>query len=444
MELKIIGGGLAGCEAAWQAAQRGVQVKLFEMRPHQTTGAHRTGNLAELVCSNSLGSNLTNRPAGLLKEELRRLGSLLISSADASSLPAGGALAVDRDLFAKIIEEKLSSHPNITIVREEIREIPAAPAIIATGPLTSSRLAQSILKFTGEDQLYFYDAIAPVITRESINMEVAFRANRYAIGDGGEGDYINCPLNKDQYLTFREALIHAKRIPLREFEKEIEDGVKAGEQNYFQACQPIEVIAGRGEMALAFGPLRPVGLFDPHSNNKRPFAVVQLRQENLAGDLYNLVGFQTNLTYSEQAKVFKMIPGLENAAFERFGQMHRNTYLCGPKLLDESLAFKNQPGLFVAGQLAGFEGYAGNIAAGLIAGINATNYIKGIPLLKLPRTTMIGALVHYVTHAEAKNFQPTKAMFGLLPKPEDGLRRKKIERYDFYVERALKHLEPYA
>lgn len=442
MKLTIIGGGLAGCEAAWQAAERGIEVQLFEMRPEQKTGAHRTGNLAELVCSNSLGSNLSNRPSGLLKEELRRMGSLLIACADASSLPAGGALAVDRDLFSKLVEENLTSHPRITIVRQEIQTIPEMPAIVATGPLTSPALVNAIKEFTDEDNLFFYDAIAPVITLESINMEIAFRSNRYSVSENDEGDYINCPLDKEQYSAFREALIQAKRIPLRAFEADIEIGVDAGNAPFFQGCQPIEVIANKGEKALAFGPLRPVGLFDPRMN-RRPHAVVQLRQENLLGNLYNLVGFQTNLTFSEQARVFRMIPGLENASFERFGQMHRNTYLCAPKLLDESLAFLKQPGLFVAGQLAGIEGYAGNIASGLVAGINATNYIKELPPLKLPQTTMTGALIHYIIHANAQNFQPMKAIFGLLPKPGDDVRRKKKDRYDFYASRALNHLEAY-
>lgn len=440
MKLTVIGGGLAGSEAAWQAAERGIKVQLFEMRPMQTTGAHRTSNLAELVCSNSLGSNMINRPSGLLKEELRRLGSLLIACGDASSLPAGGALAVDRGLFSKLIEEKLSAHPNITITRREITSIPEKPAIIATGPLTSLSFVESLKKFTGEDQLFFFDAISPVVTLESINMEIAYRGNRYAIGETSKGDYINCPLDEDEYLTFRKALMKAERVPLRDFEKEIDVGINAGQGQYFQGCQPIEIIASRGVKSLAFGPLRPVGLIDPRTK-RRPYAVVQLRQENLAGDLYNLVGFQTNLTYSEQARIFRMIPGLEKAIFERFGQMHRNTYICAPKLLDENLSFTSQPGLFVAGQLAGIEGYAGNIASGLIAGINAYCYLKGLPPIKLPPTTMTGALLDYIINADANNFQPMKAMFGLLPKPIDEIRRSKKERFDFYADRALKDLE---
>jgi len=442
MKLIVIGGGLAGCEAAWQSAERGVQVELFEMRPDQTTGAHRTANLAELVCSNSLGSNLPNRASGLLKAELRRLGSVLIDCADASSLPAGNALAVDRDLFSACVEQKLTSHPRISIIRREYQSIPQTPAILATGPLTSPSLSQSLRSFTGEDHLFFYDAIAPVVDYESINMNIAFRSNRYGFDSQESGDYINCPFDEESYFKFWEALKDAKRIPMRDFEKGMDLGVNAGGGQYFQGCQPVEVIAQRGEKALAFGPMRPVGLVDPRTG-KRPFAVVQLRQDNLVGNLYNLVGFQTNLTFSEQARVFRYIPGLENATFERFGQMHRNAFIAAPKLLDASLAFIQQPGLFVAGQLAGVEGYAGNIASGLVAGINAAHYLLGYRPIKLPLTTMTGALINYVTHADLKDFQPMKAIFGLLPKPGDDKRRSKRERYDYYAERALLDLEGY-
>jgi methylenetetrahydrofolate--tRNA-(uracil-5-)-methyltransferase len=442
MKLIIIGGGLAGCEAAWQAAERGIQVELYEMRPEQTTGAHRTANLAELVCSNSLGSNLPNRASGLLKAELRRLGSVLIDCADASSLPAGNALAVDRDLFSACVEQKLIAHPMISIIRQEYRTIPQSPAILATGPLTSPSLSQSLMSLTGEAHLFFYDAIAPVVDYDSINLDIAFRSNRYGFDSPESGDYINCPFDKEAYIRFWEALKYAKRIPMRDFEKGVDLGVDAGGEQYFQGCQPVEVIAQRGERALAFGPMRPVGLVDPRTG-KRPFAVVQLRQDNLVGDLYNLVGFQTNLTFPEQARVFKLIPGLENATFERFGQMHRNAFIAAPKLLDESLAFIQQPGLFVAGQLAGIEGYAGNIASGLVAGINAAHYLMGAQPIKLPLTTMTGALINYITHADLKDFQPMKAIFGLLPKPGDDERRSKRERHDYYVERALLDLEAY-
>ena len=442
MKLKIIGGGLAGCEAAWQAAERGIEVELFEMRPKKTTGAHRTANLGELVCSNSLGSNLPNRASGLLKAELRLMKSLLISCADASSLPAGGALAVDRDVFSQLIQEKIEQHPKISVIREEVTALPQGPAIIASGPLTSLALLQSLGSFTGEEHLYFYDAIAPIVDFDSIDMKIAFRANRYDQTDMEEGDYINCPLDEKAYYEFRNELINANRISLQQFESDIDTGVDAGEGQYFQGCQPIEVIAGKGEKALAFGPMRPVGLTNPRTG-RWPFAVVQLRQDNLVGDLYNLVGFQTNLTYSEQARVFRMIPGLEKASFARFGQMHRNAFIASPKLLDSRLAFKQQPNLFVAGQLAGIEGYAGNIASGLVAGINAVRFLRNMPGFELPVTTMTGALIHYITRAELKNFQPMKAIFGLLPQPNDEVRRSKKDRFDYYQQRALEDLNDY-
>ena len=440
MELIVVGGGLAGCEAAWQAAELGISVRLFEMRPEKLTGAHRTGNLGELVCSNSLGSNLPNRAAGLLKNELRRLGSLLIACADASSLPAGGALAVDREVFSKCIQEKIESHPNIHLIRQEVTSIPESPAIIASGPLTSPLLSRAIREFTGEENLYFFDAIAPIVQFDSIDMDIAYRANRYDRGELEEGDYINCPFTQEEYHSFREALITAARIPLKDFEIVIENGVNAGESKYFQGCLPVEVIATRGEKALAFGPMRPVGLTDPKTG-RWPFAVVQLRQDNLAGDLYNIVGFQTNLTFPEQARVFRLIPGLKNAKFERFGQMHRNTFILSPKILDETLACKNKPGLYIAGQLAGIEGYAGNIASGLVAGMNAARYLQHMTPFIFPKTSMIGALMHYISHAEIINFQPMKAMFGLLPHLSDNKRHSKHERYSLYVQRAHQDLE---
>jgi methylenetetrahydrofolate--tRNA-(uracil-5-)-methyltransferase len=443
MKLTIIGGGLAGCEAAWQAAERGVDVALYEMRPYKTTGAHRTENLAELVCSNSLGSNLPNRASGLLKEELRRMGSLLIKCADASSLPAGGALAVDRDQFSGLIKSTLEAHPKIRIIREEVTTIPDDPAIIATGPLTSPALSRALAELTGEEQLYFFDAIAPIVRADSIDMSIAFRANRYEKGEMEEGDYINCPMNAGEYMRFQKELLAAERIVLRDFEAgEIEKGVKAGSDHFFQGCQPVEIIASRGERSLAFGPMRPVGLTDPRTG-RWPFAVVQLRQDNLAGDLYNLVGFQTNLTFPEQKRVFRLIPGLENAQFERYGQMHRNTFIAAPKVLTPNGEFRQKTGLFAAGQLAGVEGYAGNIASGLLSGLNAVQYLRDEAPITLPLTTMTGALMHYITHADLKDFQPTKAMFGLLPKPGDEMRRGKRERFEFYVERARHDLEAY-
>ncbi len=442
MTLKIIGGGLAGCEAAWQAAERGIEVELYEMRPNQMTGAHRSGDLAELVCSNSLGSNIPNRASGLLKEELRILGSMLIGCADASSLPAGSALAVDRNVFSSCVQEKLKNHVRIKLVREEVKRIPASPAILATGPLTSPALSKELQHFTDQKHLFFYDAIAPIVNFDSINMDIAYRANRYDFGDSEAGDYINCPFDEKTYYSFREALIKAKRIPLRDFEDEINLGVQAGSSQYFQRCQPIEIIAASGEKSLAFGPLRPAGLTDPRTG-RWPYAVVQLRQDNLAADLYNMVGFQTNLLFEEQKRIFRMIPGLENASFERYGQMHRNSFIASPILLTESLEFKQQPGLFAAGQLSGIEGYAGNIASGLIAGINAVNFIFGEPPFVLPPTTMVGAMINYITHASIDDFQPMKAMFGLLPKPEDDIRRSKRDRYLFYASRALNELHDY-
>ena len=326
-ELNIIGGGLAGSEAAWQAAQSGLKVKLFEMRPSMPTGAHLGSDLAELVCSNSLGSNLPDRASGVLKNDLRQLSSLLLECAEATALPAGAALAVDREAFAQKVTEKIESHLNIQLIREEVKEIPETPTIIASGPLTSESLSRSIASLSGEEHLFFFDAIAPIVHADSINMEIAFRASRYGTGEQDEGDYINCPLSKDEYYAFVGALQNAERIELRSFEDAILSGVKAGA--FFEGCLPVEVIAGRGEDSLAYGPMRPVGLRDPRTG-KRPHAVVQLRQDNLAGSLYNLVGFQTNLKFPEQKRVLRMIPGLEKAEFERYGQMHRNTFIASP------------------------------------------------------------------------------------------------------------------
>lgn len=442
--LTIIGGGLAGSEAAWQAAQRGIQVKLYEMRPVLATGAHQTPNLAELVCSNSLGSNLPDRASGVLKAELRRLGSLLLEIAEETALPAGAALAVDRERFAEIVTERVSAHPNIELIRAEMPEIPAGPAIIASGPLTSARLSQSLAQFSGEEHLYFYDAIAPIVDAASINLEIAYRASRWDDGEQGEGDYINCPFHlKSDYLAFVEALRTAERIELREFEKPLESGVRAGHETFFEGCLPIEIIANRGEKALAYGPMRPVGLNDPRVS-RRPYAVVQLRQDNLAGNLYNLVGFQTNLTFPEQRRVLRMIPGLEKAEFVRYGQMHRNTFLASPKLLLPTLQTRARADLFLAGQITGVEGYMGNIATGLLAGINAAHRLNGEAVLTLPRESMLGALCHYVTHAEMKDFQPMKANFGILPALE-GIDQKtnKRERAAMYAERAANYLDNY-
>lgn len=426
--LKIIGGGLAGSEAAWQAAERGIQVELVEMRPDVSTGAHITGNLGELICSNSLGSNLPDRATGVLLSELRKCGSLLIKIADRTSVPAGGALAVDREEFSSQITQMLTAHPNIRISHREATEIPAGACVIASGPLTSPALLAPIRKITGQDSLFFYDAIAPVVFKESINMEIAFKASRYGRGEEEEGDYINCPLNQSQYDAFVEALVHAERSQLRDFELDIPGGVQAGTGKYFERCLPVEVLASRGQMALAYGPMRPVGVTDPKTG-RWPYALIQLRQDNLKETLYNMVGFQTNLTFSEQQRVMRMIPGLEQAEFARFGQMHRNTFLMSPQFLKASLQHRDYPGLFWAGQLIGVEGYAGNIASGLVAGINAARWIQGREVFIFPTGTMIGAILDYVAHAKLEQFQPMKANFGLLPPLETEHKLAKREKY---------------
>jgi methylenetetrahydrofolate--tRNA-(uracil-5-)-methyltransferase len=437
-DLIVIGGGLAGSEAAWQAAQRGLHVRLYEMRPYLQTGAHQTNDLAELVCSNSLGSNLPDRASGLLKNEARLLGSMLLECAETAALPAGGALAVDRELFARLVTERVENNPNIEIVREEVKEIPRTPTIIASGPLTSPALSQSIAALSGEEHLFFFDAIAPVIHAESINLNVAFRASRYDTGEQDEGDYINCPFTKEEYYAFVEALLNAERIELHSFEEAIRSGVKAG--HFFEGCLPVEIIAERGVDSLAFGPMRPVGIRDPRTG-RRPYAVVQLRQDNLAGSLYNLVGFQTNLKFPEQKRVLRLIPGLENAEFMRYGQMHRNTFIASPRLLRPTLQHIDREDLLFAGQITGVEGYMGNIATGLLAGINAARLHHNEELLIAPSTTMLGSLCHYVTHADLKDFQPMKANFGILPALEFTSKIGKRDRGKAYAERALTDLQ---
>lgn len=437
--LKVIGGGLAGSEAAWQAARRGVHVDLFEMRPGQTTGAHVGGFLAELVCSNSLGSDLPDRASGVLKNELRAMDSLLMRCAEEAAVPAGGALAVDRDAFAGAVTRTLEEHPRVTIHRREVTEIPAGPTIVASGPLTSARLSQDIARLMGEDHLYFYDAIAPIVARDSIDMSVAFRASRYDRGVQEEGDYINCPFTQEEYRAFQEALVAAERIELKAFERELESGVRAGMHTYFEGCLPVEILARRGEKSLAYGPMRPVGLTDPRTG-RWPHAVVQLRQDNLAATLYNMVGFQTNLKFSEQRRVFRMIPGLERARFARYGQMHRNTFIFAPRVLRPTLQFRERDELFFAGQITGVEGYVGNIATGALAGWNAARLMSGASPLVMPRETMLGALCHYVTHASEADFQPMKANFGVLPPLEDGVRRNRRERARAYAARSRETL----
>jgi methylenetetrahydrofolate--tRNA-(uracil-5-)-methyltransferase len=446
-EITIVGGGLAGTEAAWQAAERGVNVKLYEMRPRKMTPAHTTSRLAELVCSNSFGADQIDRAPGLLKHELRQLGSLMIDCATAATVPAGGALAVDRDVFAQLITERITNHPNIQVIREEVTEIPAGIAIIASGPLTSEPLANEIARLTGAEHLYFWDAIAPIVSLDSIDFTIAFRASRYgrhsdgtvsAPGENlGEGDYVNCPLSKDEYEAFIDALISAEGATLRDFELR--------NDQFFEGCLPVEVMARRGREALAFGPMRPVGIKDPRTG-RRPYAVVQLRQDNVAGSLYNMVGFQTNLKFPEQNRVLRMIPGLCHAEFVRYGQIHRNTFINSPLLLDASMRFNprtetaksmplSYPNLFFAGQIVGVEGYVGNAASGLVAGINAARLALGLPLFELPQTTMLGALCHYVSHAEPKAFQPMKANFGILPALENPPKDKRI-RSAQYAQRA--------
>jgi methylenetetrahydrofolate--tRNA-(uracil-5-)-methyltransferase len=432
-DLIVIGGGLAGCEAAWQAAELGLQVQLFEMRPASTTPAHTTHLLAELVCSNSMGSTLIDKAPGLLKAELRGLGSMILASAEDAAVPAGSALAVDRDRFAQNVTEKIERHPRIELVRQEVKSVPDGACIIASGPLTSSDLADSLGQLTGKQYLYFYDAVSPIVSHESIDLSIAFRGSRYDKGVSADGDYINCPMTREEYESFYDALVAAEQISLREFERE--------DAHFFEGCLPVEVMARRNRDALRFGPMRPVGLEDPHTG-ERPYAVVQMRQDNLAGTLYNLVGFQTNLRWGEQRKVLRMIPGLAEAEFMRYGMMHRNTYVNSPEMLQPTLQFRARADLFFAGQIVGVEGYVGNAATGLAAGVNAARLMSGEYPVIFPTQTMLGALCHYVTHAAAKNFQPMKANFGLLAKPEQ--RMTKSERYQYYSERALTVMRRFA
>jgi len=429
--LTIIGGGLAGTEAAWQAAQRNIAVSLYEMRPVRQTPAHVSDKLAELVCSNSLGSNLPDRAPGLLKSEIRRFDSMIMQAAEHAAVPAGGALAVDRETFATEVTRRITGHPRIKLIREELTHIPATPTIVASGPLTSDALARKIARLSGSEYLYFYDALAPIVEAGSINMDIAFRASRYGRGEQDDGDYINCPFTEEEYTTLVAELRQAEQIEMKQFEKE--------DERFFEMCLPVEQLAKRGDKALAFGPMRPVGLTDPRTG-RRPHAILQLRQDNLAGTLYNLVGFQTNLRRGEQRRVFRMIPGLENAQFLRYGMMHRNTYINSPTLLKPTMQWHNRPDLFFAGQITGVEGYVGNAATGLLAGINAARRLQGQSLITLPKTTMFGALCHYITHAEPKDFQPMKANFGLMPPFEQKIRNKRA-RYQAYADRAMHDLD---
>ena len=435
--INVIGGGLAGVEAAWQAAELGAKVRLFEMRPVQLTPAHRTDQLAEIVCSNSLKTDEPGSAPYLLKEELRRGGSMVLDVARETRVPAGSALSVDRAKFAEMITARVEAHPNIEIVREEVKSIAECgmrnaessgnPTIIATGPLTSDALTADIMRFTGDDQLYFYDAIAPIVAADSIDMSIAFKAARY--GKGGD-DYINCPMTPDEYAIFFDALIHANSVPLKRFE----------ETRWFESCLPIEEIARRGVDTLRFGPMKPKGLPDPRTGEE-PYACVQLRQENLMADAYSFVGFQNHLRYGEQERVLRLIPGMENAEFLQFGQIHRNTFINSPKIINESLETKQDPRLFFAGQITGVEGYVESVATGWLAGINAVRALRDRPMVTAPQTSAIGALCRYVSNVETKNFQPVNITFGLIQELPPELRKKyrnKRERHVFQVERALK------
>jgi methylenetetrahydrofolate--tRNA-(uracil-5-)-methyltransferase len=426
--INIIGGGLAGCEAAWQVAERGIPVLLREMKPQRFSPAHVSPDLAELVCSNSLRSNSLGNAVGLLKEELRRLGSLLMAAAEATRVPAGDALAVDRQAFASFVTSRLEKREGLKIAREEVAGIPdEGIVIIASGPLASPALAETIRKMAGEEHLYFYDAIAPIVDGDSLDMKVIFRASRY-----GEGsDYLNCPMNAEEYFRFVDELGKGEKVPYRDFERPV----------HFEGCLPIEEMAERGRETLSHGPMKPVGLKDPRTG-KTPYAVVQLRNEDHRGSAYNLVGFQTKLKWKEQERVFRMIPGLEKAVILRFGSLHRNTFIHSPVLLDKTLQFKKDPRIFFAGQITGVEGYVESTAMGLLAGINAARMAKGDPLIIPPPTTAIGSLVHYITDPRVKQFQPMNVNFGLFP-PLEG-RMKGREKKKAMSERALKDLKEWA
>ncbi|MBW2038765.1 MAG: methylenetetrahydrofolate--tRNA-(uracil(54)-C(5))-methyltransferase (FADH(2)-oxidizing) TrmFO [Deltaproteobacteria bacterium] len=424
--LLIIGGGLAGCEAAWQAARRGATVTLYEMKPKRFSEAHRSPFLGELVCSNSLKSDALDSAPGLLKEEMRRLGSLIIWAADNSRVPAGSALAVDREDFASRITQALEARQEVEIIRQEVTSIPEqGVVIIATGPLTSSALAEAIMGLTHSRHLYFYDAISPIVTAESIDFEIAFKGSRY--GKGGD-DYINCPLNREEYYRFVEALRRGEKVSLRGFEEAMP----------FEGCLPIEDLAERGDDTLAFGPMKPVGLVEPRTA-RQPFAVVQLRQENREGTLHNMVGFQTKLKYHAQERIFRLIPGLERAEFVRYGSLHRNTFIDAPRLLQETLQLRSDPRVFFAGQISGVEGYVESAAMGLLAGINAARYLNNQGIITPPRTTALGALVGHITNTYVRDYQPMNINFGLFPPlAERGRRREKRRRM---AERALKDHE---
>jgi len=426
--VNVIGAGLAGSEAAYQIAKRGVQVRLYEMRPVKQTPAHHTDKFAELVCSNSLRANTLTNAVGVIKEEMRRMDSVIIRAADECSVPAGGALAVDRHEFAAKVTEYVKNHPNVTVVNEEITEIPEGPTVIATGPLTSASLAVQLKELTGEDYFYFYDAAAPIVEKDSIDMEKVYLKSRY---DKGEAAYLNCPMTEEEFNRFYDALIAAETVPLKEFEKEI----------FFEGCMPVEVMASRGRQTLVFGPMKPVGLEDPKTG-ETPYAVVQLRQDDAAGTLYNIVGFQTHLKWGPQKEVLQLIPGLENAEIVRYGVMHRNTFINSPKLLRPTYQYKNRDDLFFAGQMTGVEGYVESAASGLLAGVNAARLVKGEEPVVLPAVTAMGSMANYITSTNAKNFQPMNANFGLFAPLEKKI-KKKQERNEAYANRALETIQNY-
>ena len=424
--VNVIGAGLAGSEAAWQIAQAGIEVHLYEMRPVKMTDAHHTEDFAELVCSNSLRGNSLANAVGVLKEEMRRLNSVVITSADETAVPAGGALAVDRHAFSGMVTKKVKEHPLVTVFSEEVTTIPEGVTIVATGPLTSEPLAEAIKEFNGSNGFYFYDAAAPIIDKSTIDMDKVYLKSRY---DKGEAAYLNCPMNKEEFEAFRDALLAAEVAPLKEFEQE----------KFFEGCMPIDVMAARGPKTMLFGPMKPVGLEDPKTG-KRPYAVIQLRQDNAVASLYNIVGFQTHLKWGEQKRVFQMIPGLENAEIVRYGVMHRNSFMNSPELLEQTYQSKKRSDLFFAGQMTGVEGYVESAASGLLAGRNAVRLIKGEELITLPRETAMGSLAYYITHASGKNFQPMNVNFGLFPEMPERIKDKKT-RYEAIANRALEALE---
>ncbi|WP_342537157.1 FADH(2)-oxidizing methylenetetrahydrofolate--tRNA-(uracil(54)-C(5))-methyltransferase TrmFO [Sporosarcina sp. FSL K6-3508] len=426
--VNVIGAGLAGSEAAWQLANRGIQVKLFEMRPVKQTPAHHTDKFAELVCSNSLRANNLTNAVGVIKEEMRQMNSLIIQAADRCAVPAGGALAVDRHEFAGNVTEQIRNHPNIEVINEEVTKLPEGITIIASGPLTSPALAEEVRQLTGEDYLYFYDAAAPIVESDSIDMEKVYLKSRY---DKGEAAYLNCPMNAEEFDRFYQALITAEVAPLKDFEKEM----------YFEGCMPIEVMAKRGEKTMLFGPLKPVGLEDPKTG-KRPKAVIQLRQDNAAGTLYNIVGFQTHLKWGAQKEVLQLIPGLENVEIVRYGVMHRNTFINSPKVLSCTYQLKSRPTIFFAGQMTGVEGYVESAGSGLIAGINAAHLAKGDKPIRFPRETALGSMARYITEADPKGFQPMNINFGLFPDLGERI-KSKAERAEKHANRALDALQQF-